>query len=183
MGRLVWGLSQRPYGALWICGALTQGFTLGYFHILPTGRIGGWGVRGLPPISRWDCEMDGAPEGIWPVYGWATCRRMGTCALVAGQRGIHQSFVLSPVPKSEGPGAPPSWFGKIFETEATRQTNGEGAHSAFSLVSSVGWRDFGCCCSSISHGLKWFVVPRVLPSYACLSIRRRGLGNLLCRLT
>jgi hypothetical protein len=34
----------------------------------------------------------------------------------------HMAFVVSPVPKGEGPGAPSSWLGKVTGTGATRLT-------------------------------------------------------------
>ena len=46
-------------------GMLTQGFTLGYFRVLPYGRrerpSGRGGVRGLPPLPPEIRRKDGAP--------------------------------------------------------------------------------------------------------------------------
>jgi hypothetical protein len=53
-----WGTRdfKRPYGALEILLRMhSQGFTLGYFHVLPTGEFV---AVYIPPIAK--CAMDGA---------------------------------------------------------------------------------------------------------------------------
>ena len=70
--RLWWGgcwgaYRSGPTGRFRFCRALTQGFTLGYFHILPTGRIGGRRFvvsHSCPDIFLEKRVKDGAPSSM-----------------------------------------------------------------------------------------------------------------------
>jgi hypothetical protein len=53
--------SQRPYGTLNCRETLTQGFTLGYFHDLPTGELA-VGDSWYPTLRKKKAK-DGALEG------------------------------------------------------------------------------------------------------------------------
>jgi len=64
--RLVRKVSRRPYGTAWnIAGTVTQGFTLGYFRVLPDGRLeepeGRWLSFVLFHLFRTEPGMEGLP--------------------------------------------------------------------------------------------------------------------------
>ena len=60
------------------------------------------GFRIAPPGATLTCSLRELPA----MHGCAS----------------HMAFVVSPVPKGEGPGAPSSWLGKVTGTGATRLT-------------------------------------------------------------